>query len=36
MESKPMLTARDKFPLLEVQRKVEPAMLHRMGQRAEV
>ena len=32
MESGPMLTPRDKSPLLEAQRRTEPATLHQAGQ----
>ena len=35
MESEPMLTPREKFPLLDVQRRIEPTTLHHAGQRAQ-
>ena len=36
MESEPMLTPREKPPLPEAQRRVEPMMLHHTGQRAQL
>ena len=35
MESEPILTPKEKSPLLEVQRRVEPMTLHHTGQRAQ-
>ena len=35
MESEPMLTPREKSPLLEVQSRMEPVMLHHAGQQAQ-
>ena len=35
MESEPMLTPREKSPLPEAQRRIEPMMLHRTGQQAQ-
>ena len=32
MESEPMLTPREKSPLPEAQRRIEPATLHHAGQ----
>ena len=34
-EPEPMLTPREKFPLPEAQRRVEPATLHHAEQRAQ-
>ena len=35
MESEPILTPREKSPLPEAQRRIEPAPLHHAGQRAQ-
>ena len=35
MESEPMLTPREKSPVIGTQRRVEPAMLHRAGQQVQ-
>ena len=35
MESEPMLTPREKSSLQDAQRRIEPATLHHVGQRAQ-